>query len=442
MINLLFVSLIFMLIYSYVLSGRDFFAPATVQILTFAATVFTCIYFMRSMDCPYDFHWVTIGLIIAAMLMSLVIGIIAHQLFLRAGMEEHTKETVDISPIPIGIHFVVIGFIIITVIWLLSEIRRIGGTSGNFFSIISQFHSKNSYSTDENGRLPWVLNQMLTSLRPLVLLYGFNMIRFYKELSFVQKSLNISILALCFLTMLLTASRTGAVNLMIGCIVIFHLLRIQRDGKYIPYRLKYLFRFVLIIVLIMWAFFLVKNLVGRSGKNETMNVFDYIAYYTGTQYISLDQYLQNPPTQSTIFGKETFYNLNAFLIRYNLSDHSPYLVHLEFRPVGGGFRGNVYTFLRSYHYDFGWVGTFVLHGVSMIFLSVFYEYVKRRRGNMGILIFGQMYYTVVMSFFAERFFSNIVSLNYIKQLLMLLILYELLIRKRIRFKFRRTASSK
>lgn len=111
------------------------------------------------------------------------------------------------------------------------------------------------------------------------------------------------------------------------------------------------------------------------------------------------------------------------------------------------FAATVFTciyFMRSMDcpYDFGWVGTFVLHGVSMIFLSVFYEYVKRRRGNMGILIFGQMYYTVVMSFFAERFFSNIVSLNYIKQLLMLLILYELLIRKRIRFKFRRTASSK
>ncbi len=439
MIYLLFILLIVMLILSYVFSGRDFFAPATVQILTFAGSVFMCIYFMWSLDCLYDFHWETIGMVAAAMVISLVIGIIIHQLFSKKEISEHTPESVSISPISKVMNLAVMGFTFLTVAWLLLEIRRIGGVSGDFFTTMNRFHAINSYSTREEGRLPWALNQMISVVRVLVLLYGFHLIRFYDVLSFVQKGINIFIIGFCLFALLLTGGRAGAVNQLIGCFMIFHLLRIQKDGKYKPYRLKILLRITLILVLVMVAFFLTKNLVGRASRNETMNPVDYISYYTGSQYICLDQYLQKPPSRSIIFGKETFYMLNSFLIKYKLVEYPPYIVHLEFRPVGAGYRNNVYTFLRSYHFDFGMTGTFIFHSGSIIFLSVFYEYAKKKHGNLGILIFGQMYYVIVMSFFAERFYLSVFSVNHIKMMVMLVALYELLIRKRIRFVHRRSA---
>ena len=188
----------------------------------------------------------------------------------------------------------------------------------------------------------------------------------------------------------------------------------------------------------MGIFFLTKSFVGRAGQNNTLNIMDYCAYYTGTQYICLDEYFQNPPIASNIWGKETFYNLISFLIRYNLINIPPYIGHLEFRPVGGGFTNNVYTSLRLYHYDFGWIGMLFLHSLSVIILSVFYEYTKKKRSNLSILIFALMYYTIVMSFFFERFYTNIFSTNFIKILAETLIVYELLIRKRIKLVFRRT----
>ena len=188
----------------------------------------------------------------------------------------------------------------------------------------------------------------------------------------------------------------------------------------------------------MGGFFLAKSFVGRAGRNNYMNPVDYLAYYTGTQYIAFDQYLQHPPYSNNIIGKETFYNLNQFLINYKLVDIPPYIVHLEFRSVGAGFTNNVYTFLRAYHHDFGMVGMLILHVLSVFLLSFFYEFVKKKRGSLGILILSQMYYTIVMSFFAERFYSNVFSLNYIKQLVMMVFLYEFFIRKRIRFKLCRT----
>lgn len=439
MIYVLFGSLLLVFILCYFFSGKDFFAPATVQILTFLGAVFMCIYFMWSMDCPHDFQWITIGMIMTAMLMSAVIGIIVHHLFSRIEIKSHSLERVDISPIPNAVSIFVITIIIGTIFWLLNEIRRIGGTSGSFFITMSRFRAISSYSTEENGRLPWLLSQLITLVRIFFLLYGYDLIRFFHELTIAHRTVNLLVLGLAALTSLLTGGRTYIVNDLFCLVVIFHLLRIQRQGGYKTYSLRYLLRFGLIVLLIMAAFFLTKSFVGRTGRNNTMNPVDYISYYTGSGLIAFDKYLRYPPSPSYIWGKETFYRLNSFLINYNLIDLSPYLMHLEFRPVGAGFKNNVYTFLRSYHYDFGVAGMYFLHGLSIVFLSVFYEYVKKKRGSLGILIFGQMYYAIVMSFFAERFYSNIFSLNYVKQLVILLVLYELFIRKRIRFKFRRSA---
>ena len=177
-----------------------------------------------------------------------------------------------------------------------------------------------------------------------------------------------------------------------------------------------------------------KSLVGRTSQNEKLNIADYTAYYCGSEIIELDQYLQDPIPADSIWGKETFYNLNQFLSKFDGLNIPAYPIHLEFRPVVAGYLANTYTFLRSYHHDFGMIGVFVLHGICMLFLSIFYELVKKsRKGYRGILIFSFIYYTVVMSFFADRFFSNLVSMNFAKSIVMLLILYEAFFRKSVRF---------
>lgn len=439
MIYLLLISLVVLFLFCYLFSGKDFFAPAAVQLLTFVGSVLMCIYFMWSMDAPYEFHWATIEIIALTMAMTGIIGIVVHHLFSKIKIQAHTPESVDISPISSGVSILFVGIIFFTMIWILAELRRIGGTSGSFGNIVSRFHALNSYSTEEFARLPFLLRQLLKITRVLLLLYGFNFIRFFHKMKTGQKCMNILILGFCIVTLLITGGRTSTVNQLIGYFVIFHLLRIQKDGRYKQYGVKALIRIVLFLIVILIFFFLVKNFVGRNSRNETMNLADYIAYYTGSQYITLDQYFQRPPSASGIFGKETFYSMNQFLINYKLVDGHPYIVHLEFRPIGTGFSTNVYTFLRSYHCDFGMVGMYLLHGLSILFMTLFYEYVKKRRGNLGILIFGQMYYTIVLSFFAERFYSKIFSVDYVGHLLLLISLYELFIRKRIRLKFRWTA---
>ena len=350
------------------------------------------------------------------------------------GNDPHTPESVAISPIPNYISLIIVCFILITIGWLLVEIRRIGGT-GIFSVVMNRYRALNNLSTEEEGRLPWLLNQFINLIHVLFWLYGFHLIRFYSKLSRLSKVLNFIILCGCCMALLLSAQRTPAVHDMIACFIMFHLLRIQKQGGYRVYRMKSLVRIVILLVLLFAAFFLSKKFIGRIEKTSEMNAAEYIAYYTGSQYIAFDKYLQHPPYPSGVFGKYTFRNINRFLIQYGFTDMPPYTGHLEFRSVGGGYTSNVYTFLRVYHYDFGELGTYILHFLSIFLVSLFYEYVKKKRGNIGILIFSVIYHTIVMSFFTERFYSSLIGLSYVKMFLELLILYELLVRKRIRLVF-------
>ena len=396
-----------------------------------------CIYFMWSIDDLHEFHWITIGVIVSAMALTAVLGIAVHSFFKKIEIQPHTPETIPISPITGGVSFFVIGIMLFTIAWILQEIRRIGGT-GSFTEVMNRFHSIHSYSTNEIGHFPGPLNQLVDLTKVIFFVFGFNLIRFFSKISLGQKVINFLVLGLCAIEMLLNAQRTDLINYSICCFMVFHLLRIQKEGGYRQYRFKSLLRIVFLAGAVMGIFFLTKSFVGRTSKNETLNVVDYIAYYTGSQYICLDKYFKNPPAPSNIWGKETFYRFIWFMINHKLINIPPYIGHLEFRPVGGGFTNNVYTSLRMYHYDFGWVGMLFLHSFSIVILSILYEYTKKKRSNLSILIFGLMYYTIVMSFFFERFYSNIFSTNFIKILAETLIVYELLIRKRIKLVFRRT----
>lgn len=439
MIYVLFVSLVFLFILCYLFSGRDFFAPSTVQILTFVGATLMCIYFMGSLNCPHDFQWETVGIIIGTMAVSTAAGITVHRIFMKINIKSHTPESVNVSPISNTMSFFVMCILIITIFWTLLEVRRIGGSSGDFFTTMNRYRTLHGYSTESIAKFPWLLNQLVSLTHVFFVLFGFNLLFFSGEIKLWKIVQNIIIIGLCILTLLLNGSRTPVVNNLLALVIIFHLLRIQKNGVYKQYSLKIFIRFGLIIILIMAGFFLTKNLVGRTGRNNTMNPVEYISYYTGSGIIAFDNYLQHPPTKSDIWGKETFYRTIQFLSNRGYIEIPPYIAHLEFRPVGAGFKNNVYTSLRFYHYDFGIVGTFLLHSLSLVFLSTFYEYVKKKRGNISILTFSMMYYSVVMSFFTERFFSQVISPNFVKMLILLLILYELLLRKRIRLKFRRTA---
>lgn len=230
MIYILFIVLLSLFVLSYFFTGRDFFAPSTVQVLTFAGAVFMCIYFMWAMNCPHDFQEETIGLVLAAMLLSTIIGVIAHWLFSKIKIRPASCKGEDISPVYNAVSCAVAAIVIITIFWMLIEIRRIGGTAGSFYAVMHRFRLRNSYLTLEEAQFPWVLRQLVHQMKAFTVLYAFNLIYFFKELSFWEKIGDIFIIILCFISQLLGGARTPAVHIFLACLTMFHLLRLKIGG--------------------------------------------------------------------------------------------------------------------------------------------------------------------------------------------------------------------
>lgn len=432
MIYILTGSLLILFFISYFGSGKDFFAPMTVQVMSFVFSDLMCIYFMKSFEAPYQFHWDSVTIIISCMAISVGIGILIHQMFRRIKIRSYTQAEIAVSPISNTVNAFVLAFVMLVIIWQILEVRSIGGTTGTLSEAMLSFHSLRYLSTTDEFDLPFLLRQFHHMVQVFCILYGFNLIRFYKGLSLCGKILDILIIGMCILCALLTGGRHDAVNQLIAFVMIFHLLRIQKIGVYKKYNIRFLIRIFIFLWLGLYAFAFLKEFVGRN-QSLINNPLDYISYYTGTEFITFDMYLQDPPMPSRIFGKYTFYNLNQNLRFLGIANIPRYVGQLEFRSIGGGLRTNVYSVFRTYHYDFGMAGVYILHAIVSIFMSFFYEYTKKKCNNIAILTFSIMYYSIVLSFFAERFFSNIVCLTFLKRLIPLLILYELFIRKRIHF---------
>lgn len=297
--------------------------------------------------------------------------------------------------------------------------------------MMNSFHNRNSYSTDMEAKLPLLLRQLRHLSSIFLAVFSFNLIKFFKVLTVRSRIFNVIIMVLCVAVGLLGGSRTPVVNMFINCLAMFHLLQIQKRGKYRTYKLSTLIKMFLSVFILLWGFSMLRGFVGRTNQ---MSPLTYIAYYIGSGLANLDMYLQFPTLNTDIWGKYTFFDLLTNLRTLGF-DIKPYVIHLEFRYMKGISFGNVYTFIRTYYSDFGVFGVFIFHILASVISSALYEYVKKRRGDVGILLVCLGYYSIVMSFFAERFFSTLVSFSFAEDILITFILYKLLIEKAVGIRF-------
>ena len=435
MIYVLIIVLCIITYLSYTFCGRDYFAPTTASALTFVFSALSTVYIMVITNDFHIFRWETIWIYISAIAVSVLIGILVHHIFLKIDLSNRAQVDDSCSPISTPASILILFLIVVTILWQIWEMRRIAGGGNGFFEIMRKFERLHRYTTDEAAEYPFLLNQLVATVNTIFFIVLFNLIRFYSTLTAPQKIVNYLASALCVVSGYLTGGRRSVFNVFLGAIVIYHLLRIQKHSGYKKYNLHTIAKLALCVVLLLFVFSATKGLVGRTSN---VSIIDNIAgYYTGPQLILFDKYLQSPPPPSSLFGKESFYDLLQSLKKFGISGIPAYINHLEFRQVVDNISSNVYSVFRRYHYDFGTAGVLVLHGIASLIISVIYEYVKKTRHNRSIIILSMIYNTFFFAFFSTSFYS-IFAMSCLKRIVLAILLYELFIRKRIRLKFRRT----
>ena len=417
MIYALLAALVLLSLASYGLCGRDFFAPATMLCLAFTFSCACALYNLPRWQ--FTLAPRTVTLIVRALALSVGINAWARACFQRVRVQPWQGQAV---PIPLWVSagiLLVLGAVLLV---MLAQVRRIGG-GGSLAAAMAVFRAKNAYGLSLSDQLPGWVRQLLNLSAVVALLYLFHLIWFGRRLGRLGLALNAAILAVCIGVSLLTGGRFSAMTMVVAGAVLWYMLR---SGGPRAWKLGTLLRVMAAVLAVLYGFYAVKTLVGRQSEDTLV---EYITHYAGGGIPGLDLYLQDPPAPSGIWGKETFYSLNNGLRKLGVLDIPYYYIHHEFRRSGGASIGNIYTALRDYHYDFGLGGLLVLHTAFSVIFAFWYEYQKKRRSHLGILLWAMVYYCVVFYPISNSFFASVVSFGFVIRAALLAVLYRLLMQR-------------
>ena len=323
------------------------------------------------------------------------------------------------------------------------DIRYIGaanGVTGNWHDIINFYRN-----TSMLGKLD--IN--VSSLASNMFLFSTSLAYFYLYI-FVQNLavnfkykanyLNLIPLSIFCINSILTGGRMPIIRLLIGGIFgyLFFYYYSKRKKRF---SIKIYLRLIIIGVGGLLGFSAISSLVGR---NYNGSILYYITSYLGGSIPLFDLFLEKPVTH-LVFGYETFPSVLSFLKRnFNILPNVVILVNKEFRSLNGLQIGNVYTALRAYIADFGYVGMVLLTAIHSLFYSLFYKCIKTKSNfnkkiSMKILIYMYMIHAVYLMSVDDRFYSDLVSINTLKIIFFFYIIRYYLVSfnymKKIKFKF-------
>lgn len=428
-IIILLVCLMVLFCLSYISCGKDFFSPATMLSLTFMFSTMCAIY--KYQTWKYDFSGWTTFIIVS----SLSITLIINSLVVAFGPKYLTKKRLNfsekITPITLPMTVLAVIIVIVTIFAQISRVFQVGGVSGTFQSIMVSFRMNSSYSTDLEYQTPQWIKNLQYFTNAFSYLFSFDLIYFWKELSVGKKICNTLIVVLCVLSLLLTGGRFGVATLLVAIVLMYHLIQIKKRGYYKQYKLSSILKILIIVMAAFFLFYIVRNLIGRDDDN---GILDYVTHYFGGGIPALDIYFKKTSSEPVVWGQETFYSLINNLRKLGILDIPYYLIHREFAYSNGVSLGNVYTAFRDYYHDFGLIGMYVLHSIFSLFFSVQYQRMKEHGNLLKIIVFSTTYYSIVLYSFSNSFFAKAISIGFLIQVTVLVLLYEVLLRKKVVFK--------
>ena len=248
--------------------------------------------------------------------------------------------------------------------------------------------------------------------------------RFYKM---KKQSKNI-LLILCFFFSIIISfsggSRGSAIillsSLLFNCILEFYRSHDWRESIS-PYK------FIVLAISIVPSMMLFKEISLLMGQKqvEVMTLSHYTFVYFGAQLKNLDMALTvyDNIERSNVFGQETFRSFVNFYSKYfDNGFYSNYDLYLPFNYYDGIGLGNVYTTFYPYLRDFGYLGV-VVCPLIMGFISEFLYFKAKEftTRNDGVSIWNLFWcwtsFCLAFSFFSNKFYENVFSLNIISYIL-------------------------
>ena len=401
MVYILVILIAALLFVSFYTTGKDLFAPANILLITFLISLICAIYNISVWN--FDISGYTVFLIFISLFN---LGEI------RTNYGNKTIEPINYIPL---VFFVV--FMLVCVFSQYKAIKSIG--SDNFTALMHIYRQATAYGNGNVNVNPLssTMSNVATAITYITL---FNLIYNFEYKGKIYKLFNLTIIMLWVVLFFLQGTRFEVFSMPIAAFILIYLKKIHERGRYKKLSVLQLAKILIIALILLYAFYAIKDLVGRRSDQT---IIEYLTSYLGGSIPLFDSFIKEPIHDLKVFGQETFYSLNNGLIRRGFINSPLYSYNKEFRSIQGVDIGNVYTALRDYYHDFGFVGMILLHTLFSAFYSWFYEKQKVKGSYFCILLLSRLYYCVVFYMFSNSFFSRIISFSFISELIIMWILY-------------------
>lgn len=427
---MLLVTVIILLVFtlfSFIIFDRDIFAPPTVVSLGLLFSSLCAFYNEEKWALDYSAN--TTGVIsvgVASFIFGGIIAVLLTKLF-HIRNKGGSHRTYNVTPIYVEYSktIIIILFQLLTSAMLFMELRRITGVS-SYLEMVAKYRlltGRLQDLGDTSIRLPWLLRQFLEVNFAIGLLYiyvvGNNIAAKFKSMK-----INWVPIILCCIITFMQGYRSDMLRLWVALLVITYTLKKRSVGWRSSKETKKMIRIMAVsIVGIAFLFVALRSTVGRA-ETDWDPIF-YLTHYAGSPVAALDLFLKDPCEPSTIWGKESFYNLNQIIGKWFNKPELRYIFYKEFRSSPSGMIiGNVYTALRPPYYDFGGTGGMAVY---MIVFGLFFTYLYfKTRNKFGksevdfrLLLYAYIAYTFFLYFY--NLYNNFISLGFAKFLVELLI---------------------
>lgn len=416
MIQVLFISLLFIVLFNLIISGIDYFNPGVVFNAMFAIYALLCCVVDAITGLEIN-NMLTVIIIISGALTFTIVNFISKKTVKRANTEE-MFNVIRINEFW-GICSVMVEVIALFLMYkYVNDFASVYGVGGLFSEKLSFYDTITKFNSEYKLRMPWYVSIANLIGRSCCYIALYVIVRNYVAL----KKINIKLLVavIVYFVSSLMGGRTEAFRIVTATIFLWYYFYKRKNG-WRKGSIKIAIRMIIIIVLIVVGFSLLRGVLGRTTYDPIKVVFGYI----GASLKNLDTFLSNPKKSiSGIWGAMTFTKfINWLGIKFHIQSwiyvsDQPFLYFKEFRM------GNVYTTYYNFYYDFGFWGCIILISIIAVYYCYTYRKLKSKTSkkkvvDFQLIIYAYLFNDLIMLPFSSRFYETIVNINFIRIMIIL-----------------------
>lgn len=229
-----------------------------------------------------------------------------------------------------------------------------------------------------------------------------------------NRIIEIVCIVIAFINGIVLGGRGDGIQLIVAGIIIYLMMRRGEKGG-ISFQIADAVKIITLVIIILVTFAGMGSLLGR--QMDFLNFNDYIAIYLSAELKNLDLFIRKGVFGTNFRNSQTMINIVNTL--GSILRHQDWIHSLDnpYHYIGGMALGNVSTIFYAFMYDGGYAGivvyTALFATISQIVFQCSLRAETRQKISFSILFYSYVWYTIIFSFFSDKFYEMIFNTAFI-----------------------------